>query len=98
MRCVIAKMNLVLMQQAIKHYLDKPTQGTPFTFKSLYDDNEPYPLAELLLTVQEQIGLLESEFKERPSNALANSLSVWRKKLDRLAKLYEQQQKTTEKD
>ena len=76
MRCVIAKMNLVLMQQAIKHYLDKTTQGTQFTFKSLYDDNEPYPLPELLTMVQEQIGLLEREFKERPSEALVSSLSV----------------------
>ena len=93
MRCVIAKMNLVLMELAIKHYLDKTTQGTQFTFKSLYDDNEPYPLPKLLTMIQEQIGLLEREFKELPSDVLINSLSVWRKKLDKLTKVNEQQQK-----
>ncbi|MGX2956971.1 hypothetical protein ACWIYZ_07745 [Ursidibacter arcticus] len=93
MRCVIAKMNLVLMELAIKHYLDKTTQGTQFTFKSLYDDNEPYPLPELLTMVQEQIGLLEREFKERSDEMRVNALSVWRKKLDKLTKVNEQQQK-----
>lgn len=93
MRCVIAKMNLVLMNKAIAHYLEPSTQGTVFTFPSLYDDNEPYPLPELLLMVQEQIGLFESQFKEKPNDALANSLSVWQKKLNRLAMVQESQQR-----
>ena len=45
MKCTIAKNNELLLKQAIQHYR-KSSQI--FTFMSLYDDNEPYPIDELL--------------------------------------------------
>lgn len=43
MKCAIAKHNPLILLQAVKHY-QKSAQI--FTFPSLYDDFEPYPINE----------------------------------------------------
>lgn len=43
MKCAIAKHNPLLLEQAIKHY--RHSLQT-FTFMSLYDDAEPFPIDE----------------------------------------------------
>lgn len=86
MRCVIAKMNLVLMNKAIEHYLDKTkrTETPVFTFLSLWSDEEPYLLTELLFCLDERIETLESEFKANPTEPFAAMLSVLKRKRHRL--------------
>lgn len=69
MKSQIAKQNPVLMQQAIKHYLNnaKGKETPVFTFMSFHDDNEPYHLAELITCLSEtdsdwnQIGNTDTE-------------------------------------
>lgn len=45
MKCAIAKNNELLLKQAIQHYRKS---HQIFTFMSLYSDNEPYPIDEVL--------------------------------------------------
>lgn len=45
MKCAIAKHNPLILLQAVKHY-QKSAQI--FTFPSLYDDFEPYPINEVV--------------------------------------------------
>ena len=45
MKCTIAKHNSLLLQQAIQHYRKS---HQVFTFMSLYSDNEPYPIDEVI--------------------------------------------------
>lgn len=52
MKCEIAKNNPLLMDEAIKHYLDKKSL---FTFKSLWNDEEPYPKDELIQCLKARI-------------------------------------------
>lgn len=94
MRCVIAKVNPVLMNLAAKHYLGFYTaKGNPkptlFTFKSLYSDEEPYPLEELIFCIGEQLALLDKQFKEQPSEVIAIEHSLLKRKQYRLMKLQE---------
>lgn len=59
MQSKTAKTNPLIRKQAIKHYLvDKRTQ--PFTFMSLWNDAEPYPLAELIEVQQNLIVTLKA--------------------------------------
>lgn len=70
MRANAAKQNPLVFDQAIKHYL---TQGKPtpeFTFMSLWNDAEPYPLAEEINTAGERLALLQANFKEQPTDSL----------------------------
>lgn len=92
MRCAIAKNNPVVMKLAMAHYLNsiKRTESPVFCFKSLYSDNEPYPLAELLICLNERIKGLEREFKAYPTDVLAISLDVNRRKFKALLKVQEQ--------
>ncbi|MDP0269356.1 hypothetical protein Q7279_10785 [Glaesserella parasuis] len=39
-KCVIAKMNPLVMDMAIKHYIENGSKTPLFTFKSLYSDDE----------------------------------------------------------
>ena len=48
MQCVRAKTNHLIRRQAIKHYLHDKRKDV-FTFMSLWNDNEPYPLNELII-------------------------------------------------
>lgn len=86
MNCITAKMNNVLMDLAIEHYLDKTkrTETPVFTFMSLWNDDEPYPLDEVLFCLEERMTHLEQEFKQNPIEPIAVMLSVLRRKQGRL--------------
>lgn len=58
MKCTIAKHNELLLHQAIKHYR-KSTDI--FTFVSLYDDFEPYPIEEVIEVIKLKLSDTESE-------------------------------------
>lgn len=66
MRCAIAKSNPALMDLASAHYQCNAGYKTipVFTFKSLYSDEEPYPLEELIFCLGERIASYEAEFKQ----------------------------------
>ncbi|WP_373777829.1 hypothetical protein [Glaesserella sp.] len=86
-KCVIAKTNPLVMDMAIKHYIENGSKTPLFTFKSLYSDNEAYPLDELLIVLYERIGALEREFEAMLSDSLAIQLSLLRKKFNTLHKI-----------
>lgn len=90
MRCVIAKINPVLMDMAIKHYLENEngTETPLFTFKSLWSDEEPYPLDELLFCLDERIADLEEQFKAHPIENTVIALNTLRRKRAKLAKVH----------
>lgn len=48
MQCIRAKTNHLIRRQAIRHYLHERRKDT-FTFMSLWNDAEPYPLKELII-------------------------------------------------
>ena len=52
MKCTIAKNNELLLKQAIQHYR-KSSQI--FTFMSLYSDNEPYPIDEVIEVLKQRL-------------------------------------------
>lgn len=89
MKSQIAKQNPVLMQQAIKHYLNN-TKGkeTPvFTFISFYDDSEPYPLAELITCLEARIEALDAVYRESWKDTDLMTLEAHRKQLAKLHKI-----------
>ncbi|MDD2166258.1 hypothetical protein [Glaesserella parasuis] len=86
-KCVIAKMNPLVMDMAIKHYIENGSKTPLFTFKSLYSDNEPYPLDELLIVLSERIETLAREFNAMPSDNLLLQMSPLRKKFNSLHKI-----------
>lgn len=88
MRCAIAKSNPVLMDLAAGHYLKAKGDAMPtFTFKSLYSDEEPYSLAELIFCLGERIAVYETEFKQLPTDSGAIILDVLRRKRAQLIKV-----------
>lgn len=58
MKCTIAKHNSLLLQQAIQHYR-KSSQI--FTFMSLYSDNEPYPIDEVIQVLEQRLNAIQRE-------------------------------------
>lgn len=58
MKCTIAKNNELLLQQAIQHYR-KSSQL--FTFMSLYSDNEPYPIDEVVQVLKQSLNAIQCE-------------------------------------
>ena len=58
MKCTIAKNNLFLLKQAIQHYR-KSSQI--FTFMSLYSDNEPYPIDEVIQVLEQRLVAIQCE-------------------------------------
>lgn len=58
MKCTIAKHNSLLLQQAIEHYR-KSSQI--FTFMSLYSDNEPYPIDEVIEVLEQRLVAIQCE-------------------------------------
>lgn len=58
MKCAIAKHNELLLKQAINHYRKTAER---FTFLSLYDDFEPYPIEEVIDVIKLKISDTESE-------------------------------------
>ncbi|EFX90913.1 Uncharacterised protein [Actinobacillus ureae] len=82
MKCEIAKMNAVLIQYAFDHY----TAGNKnvFTFKSLYNDEEPYPLEELITCLATHIQILEAEQRIRQSESRQTSIWLYAKRIKQL--------------
>lgn len=62
MRCKEAKQNLLLT--AVKHY-KKSTEL--FTFVSLYDDDEPYPIEEVIYALRCKCDAAKREIDSRPN-------------------------------
>lgn len=58
MKCTIAKNNLFLLKEAIQHY-KKSSQL--FTFISLYSDNEPYPIDEVIQVLEQRLVAIQCE-------------------------------------
>jgi len=58
MKCTIAKNNLFLLKQAIQHYR-KSSQI--FTFMSLYSDDEPYPIDEVIEVLEHRLVAIQCE-------------------------------------
>ena len=84
MRCAIAKHNPLILLQAVKHY-QKSAQI--FTFPSLYDDFEPYPIKEVVDVLKLKIIDLESAIDNNSLNeSLKTSLYITEKHLDRMEK------------
>lgn len=89
MRCTTAKQNPVLMRLAIRHYLDndKGNKTPTFTFLSLYSDNEPYHLPELLIVLGNRIAKLEQQYNAMPNETDLTTLGILRKQLAQLRKV-----------
>lgn len=84
MKCAIAKHNPLILLQAVKHY-QKSAQI--FTFPSLYDDFEPYPIKEVVDVLKLKISDLEDAIDNHPLNeSLKTSLYITEKHLDRMEK------------
>lgn len=82
MKCAIAKHSETILKQAIKHY---SKHSTLFAFISLYDDNEPYPLDEVIDVIKLKIKDLKTEVNEWQLNeALKTRLFVMEKTLIKL--------------
>lgn len=91
MKCTIAKHNSLLLQQAIEHYR-KSSQI--FTFMSLYDDNEPYPIDDVIHVLERRITVIEREIDNltkmtaglRKNERLETSLYITKKHLETMRK------------
>ncbi|KIE87745.1 hypothetical protein AP460_02983 [Actinobacillus pleuropneumoniae] len=84
MKCEIAKMNTVLIQHAFDYYA--AGNKNVFTFKSLYNDEEPYSLEELITCLNKHIQILEAEQQENTPRAgklqygyMRKALSNWKR-------------------
>lgn len=87
MKCRTAK--TALLNKAIEHYLEKRPL---MRFMSLYDDNEPYPLGEVLTLLRERINTLENDVLNYPNNEThQHGLNRARRQLTKLTKLYEKE-------
>ncbi len=58
MKCTIAKHNGLLLQQAIKHYRKS---HQIFTFMSLYSDNEPYPIDDVIEVLENRLNVIKRQ-------------------------------------
>ena len=84
-RCKEAKKNLLLT--AVKHYKKSTAL---FTFISLYDDNEPYPLEVVIYILQCKCDAAKREINNRPNSpnmdALETIYFIAKKQLDAMLK------------
>lgn len=84
-RCKEAKQNLLIA--AVKHYKKSTAL---FTFISLYDDNEPYPLDEVIYILQCKCDAAKREIDSRPNSpnmdALETIYFIAKKQLDAMLK------------
>ena len=84
MKCAIAKNNELLLKQAIQHYRKS---AQIFTFPSLYDDFEPYPINEVVDVLKLKVGDLECAIDTHPLNeSLKTSLYTTKKHLESMEK------------
>lgn len=97
MKSQIAKQNPVLMQQAIKHYLNnaKGKETPVFTFMSFYDDSEPYPLAELITCLEARIEALEEAYRSGWQITDRLTIEIYRSRLAKLRKVAEREEKNS---
>lgn len=63
MRCKQAKQNLLL--SAVNHYKKSTAL---FTFVSLYDDEEPYPISEVIHALECKCNAAKREIDSRPNS------------------------------
>lgn len=73
MQCIRAKTNHLIRRQAIKHYLHEKRADT-FTFMSLWNDNEPYPLNELIIAQLFFVDELKADAKNLKESEYIQSL------------------------
>lgn len=91
MKCTIAKHNDLLLKQAIQHYR-KSSQI--FTFMSLYSDNEPYPIDEVIQVLEQRLVAIQCEIDDftkmtaglRKNERLETSFYTTKKHLDVMKK------------
>lgn len=84
MKCAIAKNNELLLKQAIQHYRKS---AQIFTFPSLYDDFEPYPINEVVDVLKLKVSDLECAIDTHPLNeSLKTSLYTTKKHLESMEK------------
>lgn len=86
MKCRIAK--IALLNTAIEHYLEKRPL---LRFMSLYDDNEPYPLLEVVELLSHRIKGQEAEFKKLPREELEWAIAKNKNQLAKLFKTYKKE-------
>ena len=70
-RCKEAKQNLLIA--AVKHYKKSTAL---FTFISLYDDNEAYPLDEVIYILQCKCDAAKREINNRPNSPNMDALET----------------------
>ncbi|OBX05286.1 hypothetical protein QV06_03550 [Gallibacterium genomosp. 3] len=88
MRAEIAKRNLLNI--AIKHYLEN---SEIMRFMSLQDDNEPYPIEDVIILLSERIARLEREFNQYPNESNKQGLTMATNQLKKLAIIQRKQPK-----
>ena len=85
MRCKQAKQNLLL--SAVNHYKKSTAL---FTFVSLYDDEEPYPISEVIHALECKCNAAKREIDSRPNSlnmdALETIYFIAKKQLDAMLK------------
>ncbi len=86
MKCEIAKMNTLLIQHAFNHYYTYRNKDT-FTFKSLYNDEEPYPIEELITCLATHIQILEAEQQEKHTESRQTSIWLYAKSIKQLEQI-----------
>ncbi|WP_040976828.1 hypothetical protein [Necropsobacter massiliensis] len=84
MKCAIAKHTPLILIQAVRHY-QKSAQI--FTFPSLYDDFEPYPIKEVVDVLKLKASDLERAIDAHPLNeSLKTSFYTTQKHLIQMQK------------
>lgn len=83
-----AKINKQFLRpNAIRHYAQS---NEIYCFMSLYDDNEPYPIEEVIELQRAHIEALQAELKLCPSEFMQGQILKARQQLDRLEKRKQQ--------
>lgn len=83
MKCRTAKE--FLRPMAIKHYITKRNSHL-FVFMSLYSDEEPYPIEDLIQVQKSRVALLMADFERLPTAFLETELLFAKKMLTQIEK------------
>lgn len=88
--CETAKLNPLIIRQAVGFY-EKSAKSDPlpaFTFLSLWNDEEPYPIKELISVLTAKIERADSTLWQYPNNdSLIREWAVWKQWLARMEKI-----------
>lgn len=87
MRADTAKHNHLIREQAIKYYLNQGKPTPEFTFISLWNDAEPYPLAEVIIVLNEHLNTLNANFKDSQTEMLRREIEACSVAYERLVHL-----------